>query len=287
MKKIIRIFWLSLLVMVLTININYAAIENAEKADKSLGKMFSNDIKIENNSSKETILIKGQKIQNLENEIKLSDENSQQEHYIKYNFENNIYKFESITPIDLKSNSSQEEVVKELSVIMNQLGNFDICYLTVADILGVDHSLAYTYYAQNYNNETIDTQNKIYSIKTNFEDVEKDITSINNFSIELQVNCLELVKLSLSDIDKSDTYTVTVIGNEEVKPPVDQEQEEQEENKDNQIQQDKPVVKDDKTTVEQEMPKAGINKMLGVIIFGIIIFTVIMYKQNQKYKGII
>lgn len=278
MKKIFRIFLISLSVMILTTNIIYATTELKERASESINKIFSHDIKIESNSSKEVILLKGQNIQKQDNEMKILDNNNPQEHYITYNIDENICKFESTTPITVNSNSTQEELVKELTTIINQLGNYDICYLTVADMLGVDYSLAYTYYAQNYDNESIDTQNKIYSIKTNFKDVEKDITAVDKFTIELQVNCLELMKLSSSDIDEKDSYTVTVIGNEDV-----------DKNQENEVQQEnKPTLKEeDKTTIKQEIPKAGLSAILGITIFGIVIFAIIIYIQNRKYKGIL
>ena len=60
MKKTIKTFLLSLLVLVLATNISYATTEITEKANKSLEKMFTNDIKIKENSSGETITIKEQ-----------------------------------------------------------------------------------------------------------------------------------------------------------------------------------------------------------------------------------
>jgi len=251
--------------------------------------MFTNDIKIKENSSGKIITIKAQEVQIQENQIKILDTNNKQEFNIKYNIENTVCKFESAIPIELSNNLTEEELIIALSPIINLLGNYDICYLAVADALGVDLSLAYTYYAQNYNNELIDTENKIYSIKTNLPELMANATAVDKITIELQVNCLELMKLNSSDIDNTNTYTVTVMEEEkqeeekeeEVKPPINQEQDD----KENGQQQNN--TKGDETIVEQEIPKAGMGKVFGIIIFGVIICSIIIYKQNEKYKGIL
>lgn len=282
MKKTIRTFLLSLLVLVLATNISYATTEITEKANKSLEKMFTNDIKLEENSTGETITIKAQEVQIQENQIKILDTNNNQEFNIKYNIENTFCKFESSIPIELSNNLTEEELIKELSPIMHQLGNYDICYLTVADALGVDLSLAYTYYVQNYNNELIDTQNKIYTIKTNLAELKTNVTTVDKITIELQVNCLELMKLNSSDIDNTNTYTVTVIEKEETKPPIDEGEDDEPQPQ----PQPQPQPNEDQTAIKQEIPKAGLNKIFGITIFVITIFSIIMYKQNKKYKGI-
>lgn len=281
MMKTLKIFLVSLLVLILFTNTSYATTEITEKANKSLEKMFTSDIKLEKNSSGEIITIKGQNVQIQGNEIKIVDTNNKQEFNIEYSIENTVCKFESTMPIQLNNNLTEEELIKELSPIMSQLGNYDICYLSVADALGVDLSLAYTYYVQNYNNELIDTQNKIYSIKTNLSEIVQDATAINEFTIQLEVNCLELMSLSMNDIDNTNTYKVTVIEKEEVKQPIKQEQDD----KENKPQQDNK--KEDESIIKQEIPKAGIEKVFGIIIFGIIICSIIIYKQNEKYKGIL
>lgn len=281
MKKIIKIFSLSLLMIILVTNISYATTVVDEQVYKSLEKMFSNDIRIEQNSSKEAIILKGQDIQIQGNEIKIIDKDNEKEFNIKYTLENSVCKFESSIPIEITSNFTEEEMVKEFSPIMEQLGNYDICYLAVADALGVDLSLAYTYYAQNYNNETINTQNKVYSIKTNLSTENSNIIEYNNFTIELEVNCTELMNLSSNDIDSSDTYTVTVITKEEdtIEEGTTSTQEGTE--KENQEK------KGDNTVSKNEIPKAGINKIFVFIVLGIVILAILMYKKNKQYSGIL
>lgn len=281
MKKILKTILLSFTLLVLVTNISYATTEITEKANKSLEKMFTRDIKLEKISSGETITIKGQIVQIQGNEIKIVDTNNKQEFHIKYSIENTVCKFESTMPIQLNNNSTEEQLIKQLSSVMSQLGNYDICYLAVADALGVDLSLAYTYYVQNYNNELIDTQNKIYSIKTNLLELAEDATAINEVTTKLEVNCLELMNLSLNDIDNTNTYKVTVIEKEEVKPPIKQEQDD----KESKPQQDNK--KEDESIAKQEIPKAGIKKVFGIIICGIIICSIIIYKQKEKYKDIL
>ena len=274
MKKVLKTLCASLIMLILITNISYASTEISEKAKKSLEKMFSSDIRLEKKSSGETIIIKGQKVQIQENEIKIFDTIDNKEFNIKYNIGNTICKFESVVPVNISQDLTEETVVKELSPIMNQLGNYDICYLAVADLLGVDLSLAYTYYVQNYDNETIDTQNKIYRIKTNLSELSENATLIDNVTLELEINCLEMKNLSENDINKTDRYTVTVIEKEEINPPIYEGKDEE------------PQPSEDETTTNKEIPKAGLDKIFGITISVIIIFAIIIYKQNKKYKEI-
>lgn len=289
MKKIIKIFSLSILIILLITNISYATTLVIEQLNLSLKKMFASDIKIEQFSSGETITMKGQDIEIQGEQIKLYEKDTKKTLNINYTIVDNICRFESHIPVEINANTTQEEAVNAFKLIMKQLANYDICYLSVANVLGVDLSLAYTYYSQNYNNETINTKNKVYNIETNLPQIDSNITSFDVFSIVLEVDCLELVKLNVNDVDKTNMYKVTVLTNGEGGVPPT-------ENVGEDIKQEQfPTIDDleqvlqtkkDDTTAKVEIPKAGKGAMFILVLLIIVIFAVIMYKKNKEYDGV-
>jgi hypothetical protein len=96
-----------------------------------------------------------------------------------------------------------------------------------------------------------------------------------------------MMSLNQNDINKADAYTVTVIEKGETNPPTDEGKDDDPQPQPQPQPQPEPELNKDGTTIKQEIPKAGLNKILGITISVITIFSVIMYRKNKKYKGII
>jgi len=297
MKKTLKVFAFSMLITIFITNICYAATLTNQQLNTSLKKMFSNEIKIVQDSTSESITLQGQEVDVRGNQIKLVDSKTKKPLNIYYTIENNICKFESTIELGINASSSKEDALEAFSIMMYQVASYDICYLAVADALGVDLSLAYTYYAQNYNNDSIDVQTKIYSIETNLPKSGNKSSSLDVSTMVLKVDCSELAQLSSGDVNQADTYTVKVMSDEgNITPPVEDE------NKDNtqvqnpvtnqNTQQNTQTSQSNKgqgsntTTADREIPKAGMSEVVIVAIFMVIIVAIITYTKNKKYQDI-
>lgn len=271
--------------------------------------MFSKDIKIETTSETEYGTLTGiDTIGNWKENMKIEGDKTiftaDREYIINYIIEDNVCKFELSRDFQIDEDSTEEDM-NYMGTALYRTFRFDTFFLAVADALGIDLSLAYTYYSQN-TDESIDVENDLDII---FSVVENDIFSVKVLSekkssetftstVSLEVNLLEMSKLDASKIDQSSYSTVTLVepneedqiedekelpvdeGNEEEKEP--QVKEDSEEEKKTPVNED---VKIDDTLANNDIPKAGIENVINII--GIILIVVcVLYLKNKKYRDI-
>lgn len=288
MKRIIRVLGIILLITVLTANISYANTITIEQLNASIEKLFSKDIKIETNSGDEfgtstgTTTIQRMNVKIEENKIILTEEDSNIEFIINYAIEDNVCKFESSVDLQIDEDSTEGEALYAILLLIQQVSNLEVCYLAVADALGIDLSLACTYFAQN-SSESTDVENDIFSEKVISAEESSEIVN----TVLLEVNLLELSKLDESKIDKSSYSTVTLVEpneeeqleGEEQNPPVNEEE------KELPVDEDNEEVKTDDTLADKDIPKAGVkNAIYGIGIILILVF--VLYLKNKKYRDI-
>ena len=70
---------------------------------------------------------------------------------------------------------------------------------------------------------------------------------------------------------------------EDKNPPLEDKEDNKNPSTDSKEEQQK---EEDKTVVKEEIPKAGLNKIIVLQIVAILIIVCVMYRKNQKYKDI-
>ena len=306
MKKNLIISTIMLIVILMN-TVSYAATEvTVEKLEESLRKIFSKDIEISYNSEGETSssTIEAVNVEIGESKITIKEEGAEKFEPINYVIEDNICKFNHKYTINITEDSGMEEALKEMAMILMQQLMLMDGYLATADAVGIDLSLAYTYFQQigteKAKEEITETTEK-YSVVDEVFSMEI-IVSETQYTSSLEVNLEKLAELDESDINPNEKYAITLVEHtedeeqpkEEIEEETDPqpEEEKKEEDKEDEKQDVVVVVPNDTkkedvddTQAKTEIPKAGAKNIICITLI-ILMVVCVLYIKNKKYEDI-
>jgi len=222
---------LILIVLILMNTVSYATTEpSLETLKTSITKIFSKDIEIHGEFESGTSNSKhdAMQVEIDDSKIVITEEGAENFEPISFVIEDNICKFNHEYVVNVNEESTTEDAFAELMKIMLQQSMIQRCYLATADAMGIDLSLAYTYYSQKSsanNQET--TEEKSNSV---VDEVFKQETIVSEdemqYTTYLEVDLQKMKELDETDLDSSSKFTVTLVGlneEEENEPSVEQE----------------------------------------------------------------
>ena len=205
-KKIVITIMLIMLILVNTVS-SYANTEiTIENIEESLRKIYSKDVKISVKSEYGTSdsRVTAENVEIGDSKIIFKDEGAERFQPINYILEGNICKFEHEHIINISEDASTEDALGEVAFILLQQTAIDRAFLAIADTMGIDLSLAYTYYSQK---STSSEENIIIT-----DDVfKKEVTTIeseNKYITKLEIDLQKMSELTEADIDTTTKYTV-------------------------------------------------------------------------------
>lgn len=297
-KKIIKIIILLLLMTILN-NFSYliyASTLTKENLKKSLENVLTSQVKIEtkgeNGSSTVTLgQDENEKITVEDSKIKyIIEQNSGFD--INYSIENGKCIFKTVLDYDGSNVETDDQAITKVVMCMIQYNAIQECYIAVSDAMGVDNSLAYTYFSQKYN-ETNKISNEVYNLTKNENETSMEI----NLEIDIEA----LSKLDSSKLDAKSFSTVTISKTESEKEKEEIKEEEKKEIADTTIKensnnpmgnQDKtgttPKISNpnDNTKAKSIIPKTGRTVKINIAIMALLIIAVVTYKKTKQYKDI-
>lgn len=208
-KKIVITIILIMLILVNTIS-SYANTEiTIEKVNESLRKIYSKDVKISVKSEYGTSNSKigADDVEIGDSKIIFKGEGAERFQPINYILQDNICKFEHEYIINVGEDSSTEDAFEEVAFIMLQQTAMDRAFLAMADAVGIELSLAYTYYSQQSasNEENTIIKNDVFKREV------KTIESENKYITKLEIDLQKMSELTEEDIDATTKYTVELL----------------------------------------------------------------------------
>lgn len=272
MKKIKIILVVLFINLIIVNNISFASSISNEKIQASIYTIFENSIQIESksDSGNSSYSADAYKIIDIDDsKIEVSCDELEDTLIINYEVEEEIYKFNTIYEYNLEEDSDMDQAMKMVVIAFWQNDLMIRSYLAVADTMGVDLSLAYTYFWQKEDGSG-NISNDIFKYTINTDE------NISEFNLEMDTN--QISKLDSTKLDSSSFATVTI---------GDYKTEETEEEKVNNTENadTKQEENADNTTSTTILPKTGIDGLKIVLIVGILILL-ILYFINKKYKDI-
>ena len=305
MKIKSKIFLVILMIMILIGNISYAASITTEQLEASINRIFSKNITIVTTADGATTTrtITASNFNLVDSKIQVIEATSGKSIYISYKLENGVCKFETSVDLSEAQGTDVDPTILQALLPVYQATYLELCYLTVANTLGLDLSLADTYYYQKTNGQANIVTDEIFTYEK--------ATNGNISNISLEVNVEKLSQLEKSKIDSASSCEVTVEGglNEEApntqgepstpEQPATQEQPSNTQqstnvgtntNQQNATQQQQTANNTNntnntnKTQSTANLPKAGLETdiIIAIIITGIImIFFYIKNKENR------
>lgn len=282
----------ALLLIILLNNFSYLVYANTLTVDslkKSLENILTSEVKIETKSenANSTITLgveEGEKIVVEDSEIKYY---YKQENVfdIEYFIEDGKCTFHTILDYNNKNIDNEDDAMSKIALIMAQYYTIQKSYISVSNALGIDNSLAYTYFSQNYT-DSEQISNQIYTLT--------QIETEDSMEITLEINIEELAKLDSSMIDSTSfsTVTITKTSNEEkeeenINNTVDNTTGEAEEEKENNVVTDNTVDNTvDNTISTNKIPAAGRKMTLAIFVLIIVIVTGVGYLKVREYNDV-
>lgn len=287
-KNIVVSIILIIAILINTVSYAFSGL-SVETLEDSLRELTSKNIEItaQTESGTSNTKMDAQQVEIGDSKIVIKEAGTEDMEPIVYSIENNICKFEYTQALNISENTTQEEALQAVMMTMLQKKSIiEECYLAVADAIGKDLSLAYTYYAQKSaaNNGGYSIVDEVFKMQMS--------TSQTEVSAYLEINLEKMDELTESDIDSSSNYTVKLIdlteggtNDGQGDTPSGEQGGNGGNNPQEEVKTENQDTPKEDTQPEKDIPKAGKNNNLYIIVIMAVVMLM-LYIKNKKYEDI-